>query len=93
MNVSSPDGGDLTLRIPRAMLDARDNNGRDITFKVSVDGNPTQYQEEQKQIGDIGRAEVVGKIDYREITLFVPKNSKVIDIIGTNTVNIPYVGG
>ncbi len=67
------------------MLDARDNNGRDITFKVSVDGNPTQYQEEQKQIGAIGRAEVVGKIDYREITLFVPKNSKVIDIIGTNT--------
>ena len=42
MNVSSPDGGDLILRIPRAMLDARDNNGRDITFKVSVDGNPTQ---------------------------------------------------
>ena len=47
----------------------------------------------QKQIGAIGRAEVVGKIDYREITLFVPKNSKVIDIIGTNTVSIPYVGG
>ncbi|HET7283270.1 MAG TPA: hypothetical protein VFI70_01165 [Nitrososphaeraceae archaeon] len=43
MNVSSPDGGDLTLRIPRDMLDARDNNGRDITFKVSIDGNPTQY--------------------------------------------------
>jgi YVTN family beta-propeller protein len=83
MNVNSPDGGDLALRIPRTMLDAKDNNGKDITFKVSVDGNPTQYQEEQKQLG---------KLDYREITLFVPKNSKMIEIIGTNTVNMPYVG-
>ncbi|HET7392043.1 MAG TPA: YncE family protein [Nitrososphaeraceae archaeon] len=82
MNVNSPDGGELALRIPRSVLDARDNNGNDIAFKVSVNGNPIQYQEKQKQ---------VGKLDYREITLFVPKNSKMIDIVGTNTVNIPYV--
>ena len=57
MKVSSPDGGELALRIPRAMLDARDNNGNDIMFKVLVNGNPIQYQE-QKQAGKAG----VGKL-------------------------------
>lgn len=86
MKVSSPDGGELALRIPRAMLDAKDNKGNDILFKVSVNGNPIQYQE-QKQAEKAG----VGNLDYREITLFLPKDSKMLDIIGTNTVNIPYV--
>ena len=39
------------------MLDARDNNGNDIMFKVLVNGNPIQYQE-QKQAGKAG----VGKL-------------------------------
>ena len=56
MKVSSPDGGELALRIPRAMLDARDNKGNDIMFKVLVNGNPIQYQE-QKQGGKAGVGE------------------------------------
>jgi hypothetical protein len=86
MKISSPDGGELALRIPRAVLDAKDNKGNDVMFKVLVDGNPIQSQE-QKQVGKAG---VGGKQDYREITLFLPQGSKMLDIIGTNTVNIPY---
>ena len=87
MKVSSPDGGELALRIPRAMLDAKDNKGNDILFKVSVNGNPIQYQEKKQ----VEKAGVGGNLNYREITLFLPKDSKMLDIIGTNTVNIPYV--
>lgn len=86
MKISSPDGGELALRIPRTILDAKDNKGNDIMFKVLVNGNPIQYQE-QKQLEKAG---VGGKLGYREITLFLPKDSKMLDIIGTNTVNIPY---
>lgn len=75
------------MRIPRSILDARDNNGNDIPFKISVNGHPTPYQEEQQQ------NERIGKLDYREMTVFIPKDSKTIDIVGTNTVNIPYAFG
>ena len=88
MNVNSPDGGEIALRIPRSILDARDNNGNNIAFKVSVNGHPTLYQEEEQQ-----QNERIGKLDYREINVFIPKDSKTIDIVGTNTANIPYAFG
>jgi YVTN family beta-propeller protein len=75
MKAASPDGGDLTLRIPTSMLDAKDTNGNSTDFKLSIDGKPTTYQEQKLQEG----------AGYREITFFVPKNSKLIDIIGTET--------
>ena len=89
MNLNSPDGGEIALRIPRFILDAIDNNGNDIAFKVSVNGNPTPYQQQepQQQHGQ------TGKLDYREITVFIPKGSMTIDIAGTHTVNIPYAFG
>ncbi|MGA9842314.1 MAG: hypothetical protein WBP64_17505 [Nitrososphaeraceae archaeon] len=39
------------------------------------------------------REHLLTGIDYREITLFLPKNSNMLGIVGTNTVNIPYAGG
>ena len=88
MNVNSPDGGEIALRIPRSILDAKsNNNGSDMAFKVSVNGNPTSYQEEEQQ------QERKAKLDYREITVSIPKDSKTMDIVGTNTANIPYAFG
>jgi hypothetical protein len=78
MKGASPDGGDLTLRIPISLLDAKDTNGNSDDFKLSIDGKPTIYQEQKLQEG----------ARYREITFFVPKDSKVIDIVGTETVSI-----
>jgi hypothetical protein len=77
MKAASQDGGDLTLRIPTSMLDAKDTKGNNTDFKLSVDGKPTTFQEPKLQ-------EEAG---YREITFFVPKDSKVIDVVGTETVS------
>ncbi len=88
MKVNSPDGGEIALRIPRYILDAKDNNNNnDMAFKVSVNGNPTSYQEKEQQ------QERTAKLNYREITVSIPKDSKTMDIVGTNTINIPCAFG
>jgi YVTN family beta-propeller protein len=82
MKVASPDGGDLALRIPISLLDAKDTNGNSADFKLSIDGKPTTYQEQKFKKG----------AGYREITFFVPKDSKVLDIVGTETVSLMING-
>ena len=82
MKGASPDGGDLTLRIPISLLDAKDTNGNSTDFKLSIDGKPVTYQEQKLKEG----------AGYREITFFVPKASKVIDIVGTQTVSLMING-
>lgn len=77
MKAASLDGGDLTLRIPISLLDVKDTNGNRTDFKLSIDGKPATYQEQKLQEG----------AGYREITFFVPKDSKVIDVFGTETVS------
>ena len=51
-------------------------------FKLSIDGKPVTYQEQKLKEG----------AGYREITFFVPKDSKVIDIVGTETVSLMING-
>lgn len=72
MNVRSLDGGDLNLNISRDILDSS-KNGTDSSFTVLVDGRQIEYQEMTKGP------------DYRELTMFIPKDSKIIKIIGTTT--------
>lgn len=74
MNVRSLDGGDLNLNIPRYILDSK-KNGTDTTFTVLIDGRPVEFQE-------------TSSVGYRELTMFIPKDSTVIKIIGT-TAPIP----
>jgi DNA-binding beta-propeller fold protein YncE len=69
MNVRSTDGGDLNLNIPRYILDSQ-KNGTDTSFTVLIDGREIQFQE-------------LTNPDYRELTMFIPKDSKLIKIIGT----------
>ena len=40
MKLISPDGGELALRIPRTILDAKDSKGNDEMFKVLINRNP-----------------------------------------------------
>ena len=82
MNVASPDGGHLTLRIPISLLDAKDTNGNSTDYKLSIDGKPMAYQEQKLMKG----------AGYREITFFVPSNSRVLDIVGTETVSLMING-
>lgn len=70
MIVQSLDGGDINLRIPRTILDSK-QNGTDSNFKVFIDGKEIKYQQ------------TAGNQDYRELTIFVPKNSQNIKILGT----------
>lgn len=71
MNVRSTDGGDLNLNIPRYILDSQ-KNGTDTSFTVLIDGREIEFKEVTNQ-------------DYRELTMFIPKDSKLIKIIGTTT--------
>lgn len=100
MNVSSPDGGDLTINIPRAVLDAKQQTERgegqqgqqeqqntsvtsnttadDASFRVLVDGNPVNYSEGEET-----------DAEFREITFFIPRGSKYVEIIGTSSLPPP----
>ena len=94
MKVSSHDGGDLTLRIPRNLLDAKDTNAKDIAFKVSIDGKSVSYQEEKIKSPNTA---INGAGGYREMTFFVPKDSKALEVVGTKTIslianNVPVAG-
>jgi DNA-binding beta-propeller fold protein YncE len=69
MNVRSIDGGNLDLNIPRYILDSQ-KNGTDTSFTVLIDGREIGFHETKNPY-------------YRELTMFVPKDSKTIKIIGT----------
>jgi YVTN family beta-propeller protein len=69
MNVRSLDGGDLTLNIPRYILDSK-KNATDTSFTLLIDERPTEFQE-------------TTRVGYRELTMFIPMDSKIIKIIGT----------
>jgi hypothetical protein len=63
------DGGDLTLNIPRYILDSK-KNGTDTSFTLLIDERPTEFQD-------------TTSVGYRELTMFIPMDSKIIKIIGT----------
>ncbi|MEM2760252.1 MAG: hypothetical protein QXU32_06750 [Nitrososphaerales archaeon] len=71
--LSTIDGGNLMLEIPRMILDARED-GIDSKFQVLIDGNVSQYE-------DIGADD-----EFRLISVFIPKNSRGVEIIGTSVI-------
>jgi hypothetical protein len=85
MKVSSHDGGNSTLRIPRNLLDAKDTNANDIALKVSIDGKSVSYQEEKIKSPNTA---INGAGGYREMTFFVPKDSKALEVVGTKTISL-----
>jgi YVTN family beta-propeller protein len=74
VNVNTTDGGDITIQIPRTMLDAKSGE-EDTQFRVLVDGRPAEYEE-------ISSGE-----EFREISVFVLQGSNSIDVIGTEAVS------
>jgi DNA-binding beta-propeller fold protein YncE len=77
MKVSTGDGGDLTLEVPRFLMDAKDASGQDSGFQVLLDGRTVDHED-------------VSNDDIREITVFVPRGATNLEIVGTSV--IPELG-
>lgn len=80
MAISTEDGGDLTLVLPRYMIDSRQEN-TDTKFQVMIDGNPAEYQE-----GELITSSEDGS-QSRQITAFIPAGSTRLDVIGTQVLS------
>lgn len=78
MAVATIDGGDLTLEIPRQMLDSQ-QAANDTRFQVMLDGKPVEYEEGAPITAEDGT-------QFREITVFVPKGAAKLEVIGTQVV-------
>jgi DNA-binding beta-propeller fold protein YncE len=72
VDVATGDGGDLTLQIPRSILDAKDAD-RDTTFQVLIDGKAMDYEDTSNS-------------ELREITVFIPQGAKLLEIMGTKVI-------
>lgn len=73
MDVSSPDGGDVTMKIPRGMIDSQ-QNGSDTPFQVMIDGKSGKMDQ------------VSADSNSREISVFVPKDAKSMTVVGTTAI-------
>jgi YVTN family beta-propeller protein len=72
IDVDTRDGGDISIQIPRIMLDAKSGDGIvDSQFQVFIDGRQVEYDE------------TLSSEDLREITVFVPQGSQKLEVIGT----------
>ncbi len=72
IDVDTRDGGDISIQILRAMLDAKSDDGvEDSQFQVVIDGRAGEYEE------------TLSSDDIREITVFVPQGSQKLEVIGT----------
>ena len=83
MGVSTADGGQMTLELPRYMIDSVQGNS-DTQFQITIDGNPVQYEE-----GELFTSAEDGS-QSRQITVFVPAGSTRLDIVGTEV--LPSLG-
>ena len=79
MQVNTEDGGELTLELPRYLIDSGQQNN-DTQFQVTIDGNPAQYEE-----GELITSAEDGT-QFRQITVFVPAGSTRLDVVGTQIV-------
>jgi hypothetical protein len=77
MLVSTEDGGELTLELPRYLIDAHQQDS-DTQFQVTIDGNPVEYGELIISAEDDSES--------RQLTVFVPAGSTRLDIIGTEDI-------
>lgn len=74
--VSTNDGGQLTMQIPRTILISEE--GGEITrFQVAINGKPADYKE--PEITE----------EYRFISMFVPENGHTIVVKGTDILSEP----
>ena len=80
MAVSTEDGGDLTLELPRYIIDSIQGN-TDTQFQVTIDGNPVQYEEGEQVISAEDGSQ------SRQITVFVPAGSIRLDILGSEVLS------
>ncbi len=69
--ISTQDGGSLTVEIPCYVLVAKDN-GQTTKFEVTIDGSSVTYEE------------MMNANVCRTITFFVPENSQNLQIKGTD---------
>ena len=86
MQVSSFDGGDIQIKIPKTVLNVITEEGKgnvtDSKFTVLIDGVKTEFTEipPRKVIIDEGQEEQ--KDTSREISVFIPKGDKKVEILG-----------
>ncbi|MFY9967018.1 MAG: hypothetical protein WAK50_14895, partial [Nitrososphaeraceae archaeon] len=85
MSVSAPDGGQVTLSIPQAMLgligdDQSLQPQNNSKFQLLIDGKPTTYSIESILFSNTSLQG--GRM---EISLYAPPDSRSIQIIGTGT--------
>ena len=86
MQVSSFDGGDIQIKIPKTVLNVITEEGKgnvtDTKFTVLINGVKTEFTEipPRKVIIDEGQEEQ--KDTSREISVFIPKGDKKVEILG-----------
>ncbi|HEY7081371.1 MAG TPA: hypothetical protein VH500_16860 [Nitrososphaeraceae archaeon] len=64
-------GGILTVQIPRFALDAKNDQGQDVPFKVTIDGHGASWQQIQSTN------------TYRTLAINFGNNNRFIEITGT----------
>jgi len=64
-------GGALSVQIPRFALDAKDAQGQDVPFKVTIDGHGASWQQIQSTN------------TYRTLAVSFGSDNRFIEIIGT----------
>jgi len=80
MQVSSLDGGDLQIKMPKTILDAITEGG-EYNITVLTDGVKTQFTEIPSDVTD-QQQQLPEKDTSREISVFIPKGDKKVEIIG-----------
>lgn len=74
--LSSGDGGNLAVQIPRTLLSS-EKSGEDTTFSVSINGKSVTVNEMQSND------------EYRNISFFVPEKSASLEIRGNDILSEP----
>ena len=84
MQVSSLDGGDLQIKIPEGILNAITEGG-EYNITVLIDGVKTEYTEiPSSNVTDQQQQQLSQKDTSKEISIFIPKGDKKVEIIGKN---------
>jgi DNA-binding beta-propeller fold protein YncE len=91
MEVTSLDGGNLQIKIPKTVLDsiAEVENVTDNKLTVLIDGVKTEFKEKPPQPP---RKVIIDETEQeqdtsREISVFIPKGDKKVEIIGKDIIS------
>lgn len=72
LNIDTSKQGQITLNLPRELIDAKKQNGQDETFIILIDGMEVAYHE------------LLADSKYRKITINFEYGDSEIEIIGTD---------